>query len=75
MPAMAKAKGKPKGRGRPPKPEGPKRTLASFKGSPEFAEWLDGLTAHARLTVSAIMEHALIDYAKKVGYDADPPER
>jgi hypothetical protein len=60
--------------GRPKVPK-PKRSIASFKGTDEFAAWFDGLIAHSRLPASILIEHALLLYAEKEGYKPKPPER
>lgn len=52
-----------------------RRVIASFKGSDAFEAWMDRLMKHARLPVSTLLEHALIDYAKAHGFDEEPPER
>jgi hypothetical protein len=52
-----------------------KRVLAAFKGSEEFAAWLERFVAHKRLPVSILIEHALIAFAKQEGFDEAPPER
>ncbi len=76
MQPMAPARKRPK-RMEPPAPHdaGKKRSLLGIKGSEEFATWLDGLATHTRLPLSILVEHALIAYAKQVGYDPTPPER
>jgi hypothetical protein len=60
-----------------PRPKGQelKRSIASFKGSADFAEWINGLAVHSRLTISALIEHALVEYAQSHGYEPTPPER
>lgn len=52
-----------------------KRPIASFKGTERFAGWFNGLMAHVRLPASVLIEHALVDFALKHGYNEPPPER
>lgn len=65
---------KRKGR-RGPAPRGVKGTVAAFKGSDEFIAWFGRLLVHARHSAAAVIEHALIDYAKKIGFEEPPPPR
>ena len=44
-------------------------TTAAFKG------WANRLADSARLTRAAVVEHALIDYAKRVGFEELAPSR
>ena len=70
---MAESK-KRVGAGRPAVPQ-PKRPIASFRGKPEFEQWFEGLKKHSRLAGATLIEHALIEYAERHGYEATPPER
>jgi hypothetical protein len=62
------------GAGRPSVPQ-PKRPIASFRGKPEFESWFEGLKKHSRLAGATLIEHALIEYAERHGYEPTPPER
>lgn len=64
-----------KGIGGRPKVPKPKQSIASFKGTAEFAQWFEELLAHARMPASVLIEHAMIDYAAKVGFAKKPPDR
>lgn len=73
---MAKAKGKKAA----PKPEGPgaagsKKMIAGLKAGPEFEAWLHRFAKAQRDTLSALIEKALIAYAKAEGFNEEPPER
>jgi len=60
--------------GRPKQPD-QMVSIASIKGSKEFADWFDKLVAHCRLSGTAALEHGLIELAKVRGFDVPPPER
>lgn len=74
MTTMAPAR-KKRAQTKPQESQGPKRTIASFKGSEEFAEWLTSLLKHERIPISSLIEKSLILYAKHVGFEEPPPER
>jgi hypothetical protein len=66
--------------GRPKQTEPTKQMIASFRGTPAYAEWFDGLVEHCRddsgyptLPASSVIQRALISLAKEVGYDSEPP--
>lgn len=71
---MARPKKRKPAPGRP-KVHEPKRPIASFRGTERFKEWFDGLALHVRLPASVLIVHALIDYARKQGYEVPVPER
>ncbi len=71
---MSPQKGRKSAKGRPKSPK-PMRSIASFKGSEEFAEWFDRLAKHSRLTASALIEHALVLYAQQEGFKEPAPDR
>jgi hypothetical protein len=68
---MAK-KSAPKGR---PRESGPRRTVLTIKGTDEWRVWLEGLGAHLRTPTSTVVDHALVRYAKEVGYTKEAPMR
>lgn len=74
MRAMSSPKKKKNSGGRPPVSK-PKRPITSFRGSPEFQKWFDGLAKHVRLQRSTLIEHALVEYARNHGYDDPAPDR
>jgi hypothetical protein len=52
------------------------KMVVGLRGTAAWYEWLKGLARHHRgMTVPQIIEEALIDLAKKVGYKAKPPNR
>jgi hypothetical protein len=69
-----KKKRKP-GAGRPKGEKPPRAVIVTFKGYPEFDEWMDRLAASMRLPKSLLIEHALIEYARSHEFDEPPPER
>lgn len=52
-----------------------KSALIGAKASDAFQEWYAGLLEFTRLPSSTLVELALIEYAKKVGYDPPAPKR
>jgi hypothetical protein len=68
---MARTKGP--GR-RAAKPE-PKKSVVSIRGTDAWREWLMGLAAHRRLRATDVIDHALIEYAAKYGYNEPAPPR
>ncbi len=58
-----------------PAPGEPKRIVLQIKGTDEWKEWLDGLGKHLRTPTSTVVDHALVRYAKEVGYKREAPER
>ena len=68
---MAKKKTVP---AKPAEP-GPRRTVLTIKGTDAWREWLEGLGKHLRTPTSTIVDHALVRYAKEVGYTNEAPER
>lgn len=58
-----------------PKTENPKRSLASLKGSEEYAEWLESLTDHSHLPTAILIEQALREWAENHGFTKPQPKR
>jgi hypothetical protein len=54
---------------------GRKPVAVTLKGSPEWKAWLEGLSEHCRLDVAKVIDLALVDYAKRAGYDSPAPLR
>jgi len=69
FPAAGRSKG-----GRP-KVDAPKRNILTMRGSEEWREWLNGLAEFCRLPTTTLVDHAVIKYAKDVGYEVAPPKR
>lgn len=59
-----------------PTPEpGVRKVVFQMKGSEEWKDWLDGLAKQLRMPSSAVVDNALVMYAKAQGYDRKAPER
>lgn len=54
--------------GRPP-------VQVTLRGSEEWKHWVQGLADHVRSDVAKVIDRALIDYARKEGYDPNAPSR
>ncbi len=67
---MAKKKALPK----PPDP-GPRRAVFQMKGRDAWKEWLEELSLFLRMPTSAIVDNALVQYAKSRGFDKEAPQR
>jgi hypothetical protein len=52
-----------------------RKVIASFKGTDEFADWVERLAAFMRLPKSTMIEHGLIALASAQGFEEAPPER
>jgi hypothetical protein len=67
---MAKKKGRPK------KTEpGPRRAVLQMKGTDEWKDWLDRLAKFLRMPTSAVVDNALVEYARARGFKDEAPER
>jgi hypothetical protein len=51
-----------------------KKSITTLKGSPEWGEWLSGFAEDRRVSVMALIDHALAHYAKAEGFQP-PPKR
>jgi ribosomal protein L16 Arg81 hydroxylase len=61
---------------KPPEPEpGPRRTVLTIKGTEAWSQWLNRLADHVRLPASTMVDHALIRYAKEMGFSEEAPKR
>lgn len=47
----------------------------NVKASWEWKGWVDALAKHCRTDVAKLIDRALIDLAKKEGYDKEAPQR
>lgn len=79
MGATATATAK-RGRGRPQRQGGAKAMIGGFRADPAFGDWLEGLVKHCRnqsgwqsIKQSDVQRNALLTFAAKVGYAAEPP--
>ena len=52
-----------------------RKSITTLKGSPEWAEWLEGLARHFRTTVTGVIDRALAEWAETNGYPVKPPPR
>jgi hypothetical protein len=68
---MARPKKRPKKAADP----GPRRTVLTIKGTDEWREWLEGLGDFLRTPTSTVVDHALVKYAREVGYAREAPKR
>jgi hypothetical protein len=58
------------------KSTGSRRAVAvTLKGSEKWKEWLEGLATHCRSDVAKVIDRALVELAKREGYDAPAPLR
>ena len=71
---MSPAKKGTKKIGRPPVP-GPKRSIASFRGSKAFSDWFDAFIKSERDNGAILIEKALVHSAQHRGFKLEPPER
>jgi hypothetical protein len=59
-----------------PKPRGERPAIAvTLRGSPEWKAWVEGLAEYCRLDVAKLIDRALVDMARKEGYNVDAPSR
>jgi hypothetical protein len=58
-----------------PTARGARKSITTLKGSPEWAEWLEGLAIHFRTSVTGVIDRALAEWAKEKGYPVKPPPR
>lgn len=49
-------------------------TIGTVKGSREFSDWARALAKRERLSISLLLEHALVSYAREKGFE-EPPNR
>jgi len=69
MAARKKAQG-------PKKPsKAPQGVAVAIKGSPEWKEWVERLADHCRCDVSALVDQALTEHARRNGFAEVPPRR
>jgi hypothetical protein len=52
-----------------------KPLIVNLRGSEEFKEWIQGLAAFDRQSVSGVVERALVRYGRAIGFKTEPPER
>lgn len=54
---------------------GPRRAVLQMKGTDEWKGWLERLARYLRMPTSAVVDNALVDYAKAKGFTEEAPER
>ena len=54
---------------------GVRKTVLTIKGTDEWRGWLERLGDHLRTPTSTIVDHALVKYAKDVGFTEEAPKR
>jgi hypothetical protein len=47
----------------------------TLRGSEAWKAWVEGLANHCRLDVAKVIDRALIDYARKEGFNKEAPRR
>jgi hypothetical protein len=52
-----------------------KPVAVTIKGTEEWKAWLEEAAGHCRLSVSALIDHAVTRYVKAEGFSKKPPER
>jgi hypothetical protein len=52
-----------------------RETILSLKGSSQWRAWFEELAVQSRLNKSILIDLALADYAKKIGFLKPPPKR
>ena len=65
----------PPGAGRKPSGRPRKAVAVTLKGSEEWKAWIESLARHSRLDVSKLIDRAVIDFAKREGFEPEAPER
>lgn len=66
---MAKAKGATK------TASGAKPTALTIRGDLKWRKWVESLADHCRSDVAKVVDRALIEYAKTVGFSVEAPKR
>lgn len=49
--------------------------VITYKGDLEYKRWLQRLAVHSRQSVAMVVDLALIDFAKKIGFTEPAPPR
>jgi hypothetical protein len=58
-----------------PEPADSRAIIVSMKGTKEFRDWLNELAESERTTAVQILEKAVVDYAKRIGFPKPAPRR
>jgi hypothetical protein len=59
----------------PSEPAGPRSTVLTVKGTEEWKNWFLRFAEFLRTPGSTVVDHALIRYAKEVGFEEEAPKR
>jgi len=54
---------------------GPRKTVLTIKGTDAWRGWLERLGDHLRTPTSTIVDHALVKYARDMGFEEEAPKR
>jgi hypothetical protein len=60
---------------RPKRKEPPRSVVLTIKGTDAWRDWLERLADHSRMPASTVVDLALIDFAKKIGFEEEAPKR
>ena len=52
-----------------------RRTVLTIKGTDAWHQWIVRLAEHLRMPTSTVVDHALVQYAKAMGFEAEAPGR
>lgn len=58
----------------PSQPE-PRRTVLTIKGTDEWKAWFERFADFLRTPGSTVVDHALVRYAKEMGFKDEAPKR
>lgn len=47
----------------------------TIRMTPEYRRWLERAALHSRMTVSAFLDFAAVEYARRHGFDEKAPKR
>jgi hypothetical protein len=59
----------------PKRKEPPRSVVLTIKGTDAWRAWLEKLADHSRMPASTVVDLALIDFAKKIGFEEEAPKR
>lgn len=51
------------------------RVIVNLRVSPEWREWIVGLAKLNRTSFAQLIDDAVVDYARSIGFDIEPPQR
>ncbi len=60
----------------PGKKPDPKEVITwGLRMTREYQEWLNRLATHDRCTMAGLIDRAVANYAKQIGFNGQPPDR